>query len=267
MCLLSVVLNHNAACMAVDMVPLKVVITVIGYCFTVHVNNASRFPVANLEGDAHGIMVAQHFAIMLIVRSVKLIADGMNSSPAGGIDIQHLVEHLTAFKAIAISLATHNAIDRDGIFPFVLQFYPCVVYLSAARGINLIDEIAFYLVAAVIAVQVAHDDDGARVQTGEDIVTQLTPLFQARITVKTVLALALVGRVAGIHVHVIDHNLLSACQCQLIATEALGHHFVERVAELAETGCPGCAAGRGQRDTILPGSHQTVTLEAMILQM
>ena len=227
----------------------------------------SGLPAANLEGDAHGIVVAQHLAVMLIVCGIKLIADGMNPGSAGGINIQHLVEHFTAFEDITVRLTTNNAFYRVRIFPAVLQFYPCIVHVGTSRGLYLIDEILLDLVAAVIAVQVANNDDGARVQTGENLVTQLVPLFQTRITIKTVLALAFVGSVASIHVHVIDHHLLSASQRQLITTKALGHHLVKRMTELAEVGRPGRAAGRGQYDAFLPSAHQTVTLKAVILQM
>ena len=101
----------------------------------------------------------------------------------------------------------------------------------------------------------------------QHIVLQLCPLGDARLLILRILLFCLIQIVAGIHVHVIHHDTVTTPQRHLITAEALGHHLVEGMAELAEVLLPGGTGNRRHREVVFPTTHQTVALEAVVLQV
>ena len=155
----------------------------------------------------------------------------------GGIDVDDFVVTF-AIDFVSLSFDTGSDLAQLRILSFVLQLYPYIAGLGSARGIDCFDEVGMDGVADVETVQVANNDDRALIELLHDVIAQLYPFAATRLTILQIRTVVHVVSVAGIHVHIVDHQPTARGEGELIAAETLRHHLVQGVAELAEIGVP-----------------------------
>ena len=169
-------------------------------------------------------MVAHRLVVILIACNVKGHANRLHGHTSDRVDIENLVKHFVGILLVA----------QLGIYPAPALLYPYVAHGGTARGLDGLYEGCHDVVAVVIAIEVAGEDDGAAVEVGHHVFTQLLPLGEACLAVFHVVAYQFVTLGAGIEVGIVDHYLRPVSQCELMAAEALGDDVIELMAELAE---------------------------------